>query len=185
MLFIFTGTSGSGRKTIAHMVGESLGFTHVRSYTTRPPRSHDVNRTEYMYTSEETFRRMAADGEFVEHVVIDGYSYGIRRDDLLRDAHSGRHAYVIVNRYGASDLKKLLGDDAYRIFLYVSKSAMLERLESKGFHYEVIERYSRHYPEEVGYRKECEYVIENVDKKDTAIKVKRTLEAVLIGRKAG
>ncbi|MBB3112625.1 guanylate kinase [Paenibacillus phyllosphaerae] len=161
-IFVFTGTSGSGRKTIAHRIGEELGIEHVLSYTTRPPRDTEPPDRDYHYITRERFEAMERCGEFVETAVIGRERYGLRTQELFKPIQEGRHAYVILNSEGASILKRLYGEQVVRLFLYVDKRTVKERLETKGMPVDVIDRYLGLYTEEVVYRKQCEHVIENM-----------------------
>jgi guanylate kinase len=162
-IFIFTGTSGSGRKTIAHRIGSELGIYHVASYTTRTPRQKEKPDQDYHYISRESFEEMERQGSFIQKAVIGRERYGIRDQELERPLEQGKHVYLILNSEGASWMKKLYGAQVIRLFIYVDKITVRERLESKGMPFDVVERYMDQYTEEVVYRKQCEHVIENHD----------------------
>jgi guanylate kinase len=175
-LFVFTGTSGSGRKTIAHMIGREFGLAHVISCTTRMPRIREqVVIKDYHYLTREQFEEEERAGQFIQTVTIDKERYGVRRSDLEGALNSGKPVYLILNRVGASLLKKLYGDRVVRIFLYVDKQTVRERLESKGRPYEVVQHYLEHYMDEVTYRKECEHICENVELKHTLEEMRRII----------
>lgn len=170
-MFIFTGTSGSGRKTIAHKIGPEFGLVHVASCTTRKPRERDISPRDYCYLSEEQFAELEQRGEFLQTSVIAGRRYGVRRSDLEEALAKGRGVYLILNKDGAAVMKQLYGERVVRLFLYVDKQTLRERLESKGMPYDVIEGYLDQYTEEVQYRRACEHVFENVE-------LGRTLDAL-------
>jgi len=163
LIFVFTGTSGSGRKTVARKTGEKLGWLAVRSCTTRTPRQADKPDDDYHYLSVEQFDELERNNSFVQTVQIDKHKYGVLNKELEKLLESGRNVYLILNREGASAMKKLYGDRVVRIFIYVDKITVRERLESKGTSYSVVENYLDHYTEEVTYRKMCEHVVENVE----------------------
>ncbi|WP_239616194.1 guanylate kinase [Cohnella mopanensis] len=170
-IFVLTGTSGSGRKTVARKTGEKLGWVSVRSCTTRVPRNPDQPDGDYQYISREQFDEWEQAGKFVQTVMIDKNKYGVLLQDLESALTGERDVYLILNREGASALKQRYGDKVVRLFIYVDKQTVRERLESKGVGYEVVENYLEHYMEEVTYRKSCEHVFENVD-------LNRTIELI-------
>ena len=161
-IFIFTGTSGSGRKTIGRQIGSELGFYHVLSCTTRVPRTTEGQDLDYHYISHEEFAELERNGDLLQSVIIGKEHYGIRRQELDKALASGKHVYMILNSEGAAVLKNLYKDQVIRLFIYVDKQTVRERLESKGMSFEVIDRYLDQYTEEVAYRKQCEHTIENV-----------------------
>ncbi len=174
-IFIFTGTSGAGRKTVARKVGEALGLAFVRSCTTRSPRNPASPDADYRYVSREQFDDWDREGRFVQTADIDGNRYGVLRGDLEAAAAGGKRVYLVLNRAGSDAVMKQYGDRAIRIFVYVDKKTMRERLESKGAPYEVIDRYVQHYPDEVTYRSQCEFVFENVNANRTAEQIRDAL----------
>jgi len=179
MIFIFAGTSGSGRKTIAQKVCKELGICKIVSYTTRPPRPHEEMGVDYNFTSDEQFIADEAAGQFFQTTEIDKALYGIKLNDLNAAVEKGHHAYVIVNRTGASKLKHEFKDKAVQLFIYVDKNTIKERLEAHGEDYERIEHYLNHYSEEVTYRKECEHIFENLNLIQTIASVKKTIEEII------
>jgi guanylate kinase len=167
-LFVFTGTSGSGRKTVAKRALKNSPVTHLRSCTDRPPRNNEHPDEDYRYMTPERFDILHKLGYFSEEVKIDRFRYGVATRDLNNALNEGRNVYLILNREGADKIRSLYGDRVIRIFLYVAKRTVTERLEAKGMPYEVIDRYLSHYTDEVTYRKECEHVIENINLERTA-----------------
>ncbi|MEX2416436.1 MAG: guanylate kinase [Paenibacillaceae bacterium] len=167
VIFVFTGTSGSGRKSIAHRVGHELGWTHVISCTTRPAREKEIGRSDYHHLTRVEFNVVESNGEFVQLVDIDQERYGVRKSDLEAALSLGGNVYLILNRFGASAIKQLYGDQVVRLFLYVDKQTVRERLEAKGTPFHVVEQYLDHYTDEVMYRRNCEHVFENIDMNKT------------------
>ena len=174
-IYVFTGTSGSGRKTVARKVAEGLGWTAVRSCTTRPPRNPANPDGDYHYMTREQFDLWDSEGKFAQTADIDGNRYGVPRHELETMLAGGHPVYLVLNRYGAESIVKLFGDRVVRIFIYVDKTTVRERLESKGTPYDVVERYLDHYTEEVTYRSKCEHVFENVNADRTVDLIKKAI----------
>lgn len=166
-IFIFTGTSGAGRKTIARSAAQSLGLIHVPSYTTRIRRAKEINDSHYIYINEEQFIESAARKEFVQTAHIHQHWYGTKRKDLYDCLDRGKDVYLVLNRQGTEDIISEFGGQVIRIFIYVSKQTLTERLESKGFNVELIDQYVQDYADEVTYRKSCEHVFENLKLQQT------------------
>jgi guanylate kinase len=174
LLFLFVGTSGSGRKTIAHRIAKELGFQHIVSYTTREARITEQDGRDYRFVTRETFQSMDKQGNFLETVDVDGERYGLARAEVDAALSSSHHAYVILNAAGAELMMRLYRDRAIRLFIYVSKQSIQERLGGR-MPYEVAERYLDHYSEEVAYRKHCEHVFDNIDLERTYAAVKQVI----------
>ncbi|MCQ6562527.1 guanylate kinase [Paenibacillus mendelii] len=159
-IFIFTGTSGSGGQTIAHRIGSELGTPYIRLCTTHSPYGQEGREQDYEYISQEVFDALEQDGEFVLTATIHEERYGILRKELEKPLREGRHVYLNLDRNGASALKKRYGERVVRLFLYVDKLTLRERLEANGEAEDSIGSYLAQHAEEFEYRKQCEHVIE-------------------------
>ena len=179
MIFIFTGTSGSGRKTVARKVCEQLGIQKIVSYTTREPRPKEVEGKDYYFITRAQFIEDDLKGEFFQTVEIDHIFYGTKKVNVHAIEQAGESAYLIVNRSGANRIKFEYKEKAVRLFIYVEKHTVRERLEARGESFEVIEHYMQHYTEEVTYRKDCEHIFENIELNHTLELVKKTMEQYL------
>jgi len=176
MIFVFTGPDGSGRKTVADMVGQTLGLRKVLSYTTRPRRPAEADGQDYHFISREQFEEAERNGEFVESVEIDGHKYGIKSRDIEELFKENDFIYLILNAQGARTLKQLYGDKVTRIFIYVDRDVIIERQKALGVSDDVLERHFRHYDEDMAYKDECRHVVENTDLAHTVFTVTKLLE---------
>jgi guanylate kinase len=177
VVFVFTGTSGSGRKTIAHQIAKELGFSSVVSYTTRTPRPKEINGKDYNFISRKAFIDSDITGDFFQTAEIDGNFYGIKKADIDEALRKNGLIYVIVNRYAANRFKYVFGERAIRMFIYVNKQTIMERMLARNTPTDIMHHYMNHYIEEVSYRKDCEHVFENMDLQETITKVKETMLA--------
>ncbi|WP_309120106.1 guanylate kinase [Paenibacillus sp.] len=178
-IFVFTGPDGSGRKSVADAVGLTLGVRKVISYTTRGRRPIEEDGQDYNFVSEAEFREAAASGQFVEHLTIDGYRYGIKEADISSAFEKGS-VYLILNRHGADILRELYGDVVIRIFLYADRNTIRERQEQEGLSEPEIEQRLSHYDEDMAYGPQCEHSVENInDLGHTIFHVTNVLEEYL------
>lgn len=84
-LFVFAGPSGAGKSTVCRALLEALPDVDFSiSHTTRGPRDDEAEGRHYYFVSEETFDRMARDGEFAEYATVHGHRYGTSRDEIER-----------------------------------------------------------------------------------------------------
>ena len=88
-----------------------------------------MNGVDYHFLSQEDFDRRVAAGEFVEHAVYAGNSYGTLRSELERPA---RGIVLEIDVQGARQVRETL-PEATRIFIEPpSFEALVERLTSRG-----------------------------------------------------
>jgi guanylate kinase len=176
VVFIFTGPNGAGRKTVAQMSGDTLGMKQVISYTTRTPRSAEVDGQDYHFVSHEIFSTAQKNNEFIEVIEIDGNLYGVKGKDIADTLQKHGAVYLILNRFGAEAVKKLYDNKAIRIFIYADKQTILKREEERGDSPELIERYMSHFEEEMAYKDSCEHIFENLDLAHTVFDLTKTLD---------
>ncbi len=176
MIFVFTGPDGAGRRTVADMVGSTLGLPKVLSYTTRPRRSSEVDGQDYHFISREQFDIAEQNGEFNESKEIDGNKYGIKNADVEEMFRKNNFIYLVLNSAGARTLKRLYGEKVTRIFIYVDKETILQRQKKLGADEETLQRHAAHFEEDITYMEECKHAFENSDLAHTVFAVTNILE---------
>jgi guanylate kinase len=179
MIFVFTGPTGAGRKTIAEMAGATIPMKQVISCTTREPRANEADGRDYHFIGADEFQSAMRNDEFVEAVEIDGVHYGIKRAEVEAGLRQYGCIYLVLNRFGADILKKLYGDKVKQFFIYASPDTIVSRLVERGDSRDRIDRYVSHYDEEMEYRGECEHAYENLDSSHTIYDVAKELENYL------
>lgn len=160
-IFVFTGPDGSGRKTVADAVGLTLGLKKVISYTTRSKRPIEEDGQDYHFVSDDAFLGAVGNGEFVEHLSIGGFRYGVKGNDIDQ-AYETQSVYLIMNKHGTETLKKLYGEEVVRIFLYADRNTVILRQQKEGLSEPEIARHLAHYDEDMAYGPECEHSVENI-----------------------
>jgi guanylate kinase len=99
------------------------------SATTRPPRPGEVDGRDYHFLTPEEFRARVEQGDFVEHAVYAGNSYGTLRSELERP---GSGIVLEIDLQGARQIRETL-PEAMQVFIAPpSLEALEERLRSRG-----------------------------------------------------
>lgn len=176
MIFVFTGPDGSGRKTIAKLIRNTLHMKGVISYTTRAPRHYETDGQDYHFVSREEFEAAKARDEFLESVEIDGYLYGIKENDIEETFKNKGCIYLVLNTEGTEMIKQLYGDKVIRLFVYADRDTVKARQEERGDAAEAVERHLAHYDEDMAYREQCEHAFENYKLDHTAFEVTNAIE---------
>lgn len=176
-IFIITGSSGSGRKTIAKLLSLELQIPLVKSYTTRAQRPNEYIEQPYQFVSEEQFLQMKELNAFFQTIKHERGSYGIAKQELLKAIETFGAAIVVVNREGSLQFKRTFGDQAIRTFIYCTKEHVLANLEKNRTPPEVLQQYLNNYSDEVYFKRECEHVIQNMDLHITVKKIVEMLQS--------
>ena len=179
MIFVFTGPDGSGRRTVADMVGATLGIKKVLSYTTRQPRPTEVDGQDYHFVSVDSFLKAKDDGDFVETVNHNGNWYGIKLKNIVELLADNDFVYLIISASGARVLKQTFGEKVTRIFIYADREKVLERQRLLGASDQIVQSHIETYDDEMAYMEECKHSFENNDLAHTVFAVTNILEEVL------
>ena len=133
---IFCAPSGSGKSTIIGglMPREELHLAFSVSATTRPPRGNERHGVEYLFLTEEEFRRHIAADDFIEYEeVYTGRYYGTLKAQVERQLEAGQNVVFDVDVNGGMRLKQYFGERAMSIFIQPpSLEALRKRLEGRA-----------------------------------------------------
>lgn len=174
-VIVITGTSGSGRKSTAKQLSMSLGVPYLCPYTTRSKRPGERDGEHYHFISEDKFQTMLERKEFFQSVHLERGQYGISESELQDALEEHKAAIVVVNHEGAEAFHKKFGEDAIRIFIYVTKNDIRLRLEREAAPFAILDEYLENYTEQVIHKKESEYLLQNIDPAITVGKIKEFL----------
>ncbi|MCQ2311795.1 MAG: guanylate kinase [Paludibacteraceae bacterium] len=119
MILIFSAPSGAGKSTLVnYLLSQRSDLEFSVSCTTRAPRGHEQNGTEYYFISNEEFMQRVQNDEFVEYEnVYAGTYYGTLKSEIERIEKKGHHVVFDVDVKGGINLKKYFGDRAISFFV--------------------------------------------------------------------
>jgi guanylate kinase len=146
---------------IKRLLERVTGLQLAVSATTREPRPGEVNGVDYHFLSQADFDRRVEAGEFLEHAVYAGNSYGTLWSELERPA---RGIVLEIDVQGARQVREAL-PDSFQIFVEPPSFEDLERrLAGRGADApEQIERRLSAAREELAAASEFDHRIVNDD----------------------
>ena len=127
LLIVLSGPSGVGKDAILNrmrILDLPLHFTVTA--TTRPIRDNERSGVDYQFISEETFRRMLEEGDFLESAEVYGNSYGVPKSQVRNAMAAGHDVLVKIDVQGAATIKRL-APQAVMIFVVPPSIHELER----------------------------------------------------------
>lgn len=181
-LFVVSAPSGAGKTTLCReLVSRTKGLEFSISFTTRQPRSGEVDGRDYNFTNKEKFEKMASGGEFIEWAEVHGNLYGTSRSRLEKTLDQGTDVIMDIDVQGARQIRKVYNNGIHIFILPPSKEALLERLENRKNNTpeEISERIKAAVDEIKDYLS-YDYVIVN----DVFEEALKELEAIVISRRA-
>lgn len=164
LLFILSAPAGTGKTTLMNMLaGEFSDAIASISYTTRKPRTGEIDGVHYFFISKEEFIARIEVDEFLEHVELYGDYYGTSGIWVENRRSEGKHVFLVIDTQGAKLLKGKM--EVVTIFVAPPSIEVLERrlrlrkTESE----EVIEKRLVWAKKELTAQKNYDYLIINDD----------------------
>ncbi len=168
-LIVISGPSGVGKTTIYKKILESRSdIRYSVSVTSRPKRKGETNGREYIFLTEREFIKRINKGFFIEHAKVHGNLYGTPKQSLEENLNKGYHVLMDVDVKGAKRLMELYPDGLY-IFIIPPDFAELEKrlVKRSTDKNEAIKSRLAWALEELKYKSDYKYVIENRDLEET------------------
>ena len=166
MMFILSSPSGAGKTTLAKKIAKhNTNFVISVSYTTRKPRSNEINGEDYHFVNNERFNSLIEENSFFEYASIFDNYYGTHKNTVLKLISEGKDVLFDIDWQGTQQLKKTNGLSLVAIFIIppnmqVLKKRLLDRHEGQE---KLIEKRMNKFNEEISHWKEYEYVVTNDD----------------------
>jgi guanylate kinase len=134
-LFIISAPSGAGKTTLVNAVLNRVSVHYsierVITYTTKQPRSGEINGRDYNFLSPTAFEQKIKEGFFLEWSTAYGTYYGSPRS-IVDQRAQGKSFILIIDRRGAEQVAKQI-DQAVLIWIYTNNLDILrERLQKRG-----------------------------------------------------
>jgi guanylate kinase len=133
ILFVVSSPSGGGKGTLIQRVLNKVpNLSYSVSFTTRAPRSGEVNGREYFFVTPEKFDEMVAADEFLEWAHVHCKQYGTARKQVAREIAEGRDIILEVDVQGAASVRQLMADSVSIFILPPSFEVLKTRLTARG-----------------------------------------------------
>lgn len=186
LLFVLSSPSGAGKSTLSKMLLEADDDISLSiSYTTRPPRPGEIDGVHYHFVDVPTFKKMAANDEFLEWAHVFGHRYGTPAAPVEKALADGCDVLFDIDWQGAQQLYQEAGPDVVRVFILPPSIEELERrLRSRAQDSDevIADRMSRA-KAEIGHWDGYDYVLINDDVEACFDKVLQILTAERMKRR--
>ena len=132
-IFIVSGPSGGGKTTLVEKVLQDLkNLRFSVSCTTREPRAGEVNGKDYIFVTEDEFKKMIDEDKFAEYANVHGHMYGTPLAELENAAKSGVDLLMDIDVQGAGQIRRRFGGGVYCFVLPSSFELLRARLLERG-----------------------------------------------------
>lgn len=133
-LIVIVAPSGTGKSTMIKRLKEDFpSIVESVSYTTRPMRPGEVHGKSYFFISNEEFRAMRDNNEFLEWAEVHNNFYGTSKKFVEECLAAGRNLLFDLDVQGTDSMKAYFKEKANVIFISPPSVEELEkRLRHRG-----------------------------------------------------
>ena len=166
MMFVLSSPSGTGKTTLTKKLAENnTNFVISISYTTREPRSSEINGKDYYFVSREEFEDLSKKNNFFEYANIFDNCYGTLKKSVLELLSQGKDVLFDIDWQGTKQLNKINNLSLVTFFilppnLKVLKERLLNRHKGQE---KLVEKRMNKFNEEISHWNEYNYVVVNDD----------------------
>ena len=133
IIVILASPSGAGKTTLVNLISQKKKFINSVSYTTRKPRSNEINGKHYFFVSGEEFQNLIKNNEFLEYAKVFNNLYGTTKKPVLENLEKGNNVIFDIDWQGTAQIKSQ--NIKYKIITFFvlppSKEILYERLTNR------------------------------------------------------
>ena len=179
-MVILSSPSGVGKTTLVKLLSKNRNFFVSISHTTRKPRQNEIKGKDYHFVSDEEFRRLINNGEFLEYAKVFNNFYGTTRSPVIQNLEDGKNVIFDIDWQGADQIKnKKLNYKLITFFLLPpSKEVLFERLSNRDMKDKLIaEQRMKEFGRDVLHWINYDYVVVNDDLNICYSKIEKLIDA--------
>lgn len=125
-MIVLVGPSASGKTEVANLLISKYQMRRMITYTTRLPRTGEIDGISYNFVSKEKFLEMKANDEFIETTLYNENYYGTCKNDIAYDK------IVILEPNGFKAFKEKMPDKIVSFFLNTPEEVRENRMRARG-----------------------------------------------------
>ncbi len=166
IIVVLSSPSGAGKTTLVKKIAEENKFKISISYTTRKPRTNEVNGKDYFFTSEEEFKKLIKNKDFLEYAKVFGNYYGSSKNQVYENLKKGKNVIFDIDWQGTEQIKmqKLNYKLITFFILPPSKSELFNRLKNRDMKDKnIVEKRMKQFNEDIKKWENYDFVVINDD----------------------
>ena len=180
IMVILSSPSGAGKTTLVKLLSEKNNFFISTSHTTRKPRPNEIDSKDYFFVSDEEFKRLIKNDEFLEYAKVFKNFYGTSRTPVIQNLEKQKNVIFDIDWQGADQIKnKKLNYKLITFFILPpSKKVLFERLSNRDMKDKLIaEERMRQFDRDVLHWINYDYVVINDNLNECFLKIQKLINA--------
>ena len=102
---VLSSPSGAGKTTLVNLLAKNNNFEISISHTTRKPRPNESTGKDYYFVSDQEFKRLIKNQEFLEYAKVFNNYYGTTRTPVIDNLNKGKNVLFDIDWQGADQSK--------------------------------------------------------------------------------
>ena len=181
-MVILSSPSGAGKTTLVKLLSKKNNFYISISHTTRKPRPNEVDGSDYFFVTNDEFKRLIKNQEFLEYAKVFENYYGTSRTPVVQNLENNQNVIFDIDWQGADQIKNKKLDYKLITFFILppSKKVLFERLSNRDMKDKLIaEERMKQFERDVLHWINYNYVVINDDLNSCYNKIKNLISAEL------
>jgi len=165
-MVILSSPSGAGKTTLVNLLAKKNNFEISVSHTTRKPRLNESSGKDYYFVSDQEFKRLIKNDEFLEYAKVFNNYYGTTRTPVIDRLNKGKNVLFDIDWQGADQIKNKNLDFKLITFFILppSKQILYERLSNRDMKDKlIVEERMKQFERDVLHWINYNYVVINDD----------------------
>ena len=166
IMVILSSPSGAGKTTLVNLLAKNNNFEISISHTTRKPRPNESSGKDYYFVSDQEFKRLIKNQEFLEYAKVFNNYYGTTRTPVIDRLNKGKNVLFDIDWQGADQIKNKNLDFKLITFFILppSKQILYERLSNRDMKDKlIVEERMKQFERDVLHWINYNYVVINDD----------------------
>jgi len=178
-LVVLSSPSGGGKTTVCERIlRKHKSYVRSVSATTRKRRKGERQGRDYIFLTEEEFKRKIRNKEFVEWAWVHGYRYGTLKRFVTKAKKEGKVAFFVLDVQGGMAMKRKYPESVLIFLLPPSMSELKRRLTHRGTEETAeIKQRLKTGLREMAFRSKYDYVVINKNLSQAVKSVEKIIES--------
>ena len=180
IMVILSSPSGAGKTTLVKLLAKKNNFYVSVSHTTRKPRPNETDGKDYFFVTDEEFKRLIKNQEFLEYAKVFNNYYGTSRTPVIQNLEKNQNVIFDIDWQGADQIKNKKMDYKLITFFILppSKKVLFERLSNRDMKDKLIaEERMKQFDRDVLHWINYDYIVINDNLEDCFLKIQKLIDA--------
>ena len=166
IVVILSSPSGAGKTTLVKKIAKKNSYNISISHTTRKPRTEEIDGEDYFFVSQEKFKNLVKNDEFLEYAKVFENYYGSSKKWVIENLNKGKNVIFDIDWQGTEQIKsKKLNYKLITFFILPpSKSELFKRLKNRDMKDKnIVEKRMKQFNEDIDHWGSYDFVVINDD----------------------